>query len=203
MRFINQIAKYFKSKDYAPVWQAFASKVGGTYSVDGPNDVVQFSLNGYNIIFSTYMYYSTSGNRTLQKEYCRAMAEVIAPGRSVFKITRQGFFENIGKLLGLQDISVGDERIDKKYIIQTNDELKMQMLFTNKTFSAEFANPGLVRLELTNGTGLFNEKPAEGRSLLSYISEQPVRTPEQLDRLYSFWSVMINKLERSGIIQQG
>lgn len=49
-----------------------------------------------------------------------------------FKIYRKGLFSDLGKLLGMQDISVGYSEFDEDFIIKGNDEEKLTRLFSNE-----------------------------------------------------------------------
>jgi hypothetical protein len=48
-----------------------------------------------------------------------------------FLLQKQNFFKEIRKLFGMQDIIVGNEELDKKYIIQTNDVDKIKQLLSD------------------------------------------------------------------------
>lgn len=48
-----------------------------------------------------------------------------------FTIYRKGFFSAVRKLLGIQDIEVGDPDFDRDFIIKANNKSKAQALFAN------------------------------------------------------------------------
>jgi sensor c-di-GMP phosphodiesterase-like protein len=47
-----------------------------------------------------------------------------------FAIYRKGFFSDLGKLMGMQDIEVGDPEFDEAFIIKGNDESKVVRFFS-------------------------------------------------------------------------
>ena len=49
-------------------------------------------------------------------------APYVNPEGFRFTIYRKGFFSDLGKLLGMQDIEVGDPEFDEAFIIKGNDE---------------------------------------------------------------------------------
>ncbi|GAB2797188.1 hypothetical protein GCM10027275_48270 [Rhabdobacter roseus] len=50
-----------------------------------------------------------------------------------FKIYEQGLLSEVGKLFGMQDVKIGYEDFDAKFIIQTNDEERVKVLFADET----------------------------------------------------------------------
>lgn len=48
-----------------------------------------------------------------------------------FAVHQDGFIDDIGKFLGMQDVEVGYTELDKHLIIKTNDEAKVKAVFTD------------------------------------------------------------------------
>ena len=59
----------------------------------------------------------------------RLRAPYVNPEAFRFAIYRKGFFSELGKLLGMQDIEVGDSEFDDAFVIKGNDESKVRALF--------------------------------------------------------------------------
>ena len=57
-----------------------------------------------------------------------------------FTLYRKGLFSELGKLLGMQDIEVGDPEFDEAFIVQGTDEFKVRELFDDAR--APGASPG-------------------------------------------------------------
>ena len=53
-----------------------------------------------------------------------------------FTIYRKGIFSGLGKMLGMQDIEVGDPEFDEAFIIQGNNEPRVQHLFADRALRA-------------------------------------------------------------------
>ena len=53
-------------------------------------------------------------------------APYVNPEGFRFTIYRKGIFSELGKLLGMQDIEVGDPEFDEAFIIKGNDEFKVR-----------------------------------------------------------------------------
>lgn len=67
-----------------------------------------------------------------------------------FVITKQDLLSNIGKLLGMQDIEIGDEAFDKAFIIKTTSRERFIEVFNfeirSNLMSNESGNSGTLRL---------------------------------------------------------
>ena len=63
--------------------------------------------------------------------YTRMRAPYINPEGFRYTIYRKGLFSDLGKLLGMQDIEVGDPEFDEAFIIKANDEGRVRELFAD------------------------------------------------------------------------
>ncbi len=52
-------------------------------------------------------------------------------GRQKFSISREGFFNKIGKFFGGEDIQLNDEEFDKKFLIKGSEEIFVKRLLDN------------------------------------------------------------------------
>ena len=68
--------------------------------------------------------YTESTRRQSHVTYTRMRAPYVNPEGFRFTIYRKGFFSDLGKLLGMQDIEVGDPEFDEAFIIKGNDEFE-------------------------------------------------------------------------------
>ena len=69
--------------------------------------------------------------------YTRMRAPYVNPEGFRFTIYRKGVFSDLGKLLGMQDIEVGDPDFDEAFIIKGNDESKVRDLFADRPDSPD------------------------------------------------------------------
>jgi hypothetical protein len=63
--------------------------------------------------------------------YTRMRAPYVNPEGFQFKIYREGLFGSLGKLLGMQDVTVGYPEFDEAFIIKGNNEPQLRKLFAN------------------------------------------------------------------------
>ena len=94
--------------------------------------------------------------------YTRIRAPYINPENFRFTIYRKGIFSELGKLLGMQDIEVGDPEFDESFIIKGNDETTVVRLFANSKIREMIHAQPKIRLEVKDNDGWFGSKfPAD------------------------------------------
>ena len=83
-----------------------------------------------------------------------------------FEIGVEGIFEKLGKAFGGQDIQVGNEMIDKKLIIKSDDVDFMQTFFNDKPFCEVLLNncPNIKGTFMLNPTEIIYYEPLAGVS---------------------------------------
>ncbi|MBS1634929.1 MAG: hypothetical protein JST26_03335 [Bacteroidetes bacterium] len=200
MSIIKNIYKAISGKDYGPLWEKFAQERQGVYVPEG-GDKVQVFHNGFSVVIDAYTHYTTVGGVTREEEYTRVCTEFENPGGFWFSLAPQGIFETIGKMFGAQDIVVGDETFDKRFMIKGNDEALVQLLFADENFRKACMQQKVQRLELTEKEGLFGEKPAPEKAMLYFLIEKEVTQLEELHEIYDFYSNLIDRLIRLRVMR--
>jgi hypothetical protein len=201
MSIFQKIINFFKAKDYASVWQEFAMKYNGVYS-SIPADSVSFSYGEIPVTFDDCSNYTFSGPRSMQVNYLRGMASFVLTQPFQLLITEQGILENVSKIFGLQDIRIGDPVFDKMFMIQSNDETMALIILNNPELQGLLQEMKPVSLEITEGDGLFGEKPDRGKAMLYIILETSVTHHEQLQKFYRLFVNLIDTLIKHNGIRQ-
>jgi hypothetical protein len=88
---------------------------------------VQAHVGPWTVTLDTYAVSSGHSHIT----FTRIRAPYVNPEGFRFTIYRKGFFSDLGKLLGMQDIEVGEPEFDEAFIIKGNDEHRVQVLFSD------------------------------------------------------------------------
>ena len=112
------------------IWQQFASAIGGSLSNRGfwNGGRVDAAHGQWTVTLDTY---TVSTGKT-SVTYTRMRAPYVNPDGFQFNIYRQGIFSNLGKWLGMQDVTVGYPQFDEDFIIKGNDETKLRRLFADE-----------------------------------------------------------------------
>lgn len=157
MGLFRELYRTFFGKDYSVVWKQFAIERKGSYSAI-PDDKVQLSYKGFTLTIDAHTHYVSSGGNTYESYFLRGMVEFLPLGEYTLQLTQQGFFENVGKLFGMQDIRIGVSEVDRKFIIKSNDEVKTQLLFSDRKLTNIFETMKVLRIQVSDKTGLCDEK---------------------------------------------
>lgn len=146
--FIFFVYLFSKNKILYQHFNSFVERFGGT--VPAPIGFMT-SLPYYNTTYNRRplrisLHQSPGKQKTT---YSRFQMNVTDPGFE-FVVTRQDLLNNIGKLLGMQDLEIGDEAFDKAFIIKTNSRDRFIEIFNfemrENLISNETGNSGTLRL---------------------------------------------------------
>ena len=112
-----------------------------------------------------------------------------------FKIYRSGLFSKLGKLLGMQDIEMGDPMFDLSFIIKSNNKFKVRELLFEDTKIRQLiqAQPSI---ELGIKTSSYSS--SIGMDELYFSEKNYIITDvKRLKSLYELFAEILNKLHHS------
>jgi len=120
--------KIYKGKTEAEVWKQFEADFNREQDVYDYNAIIEQDGKRITLIIDIDLGGGFEGG------YANTSfgAEITGPKGFRFAVHRDGFIDDIGKFLGMQDVEVGYSELDKHLIIKTNDEEKVKKLFTHK-----------------------------------------------------------------------
>jgi hypothetical protein len=125
-------------------------------------------------------------------------APYVNPDGFRFTIYRKGFFSELAKLFGMQDIEIGDEAFDEAFILKGNDEYKVQKLFEDRKIrELALAQPQL-RLEVKDSEGWFGPRFPENVDELYFHVMGVIKDIERLKGLYELFAAVLDRLCRMG-----
>jgi hypothetical protein len=128
----------------------------------------------------------------------RLRAPYINPEGFRFTLYRKGFFSDLGKLLGMQDIEVGDPEFDEAFIIKGNDESKVRDLFANPKIRQMIQAQPKIRLRVKDSEGWFGPKFPENVDELYFQVVGVIKDVERLKALFDLFATMLDHLCRIG-----
>lgn len=198
MSLFRRIYNSLFGKDPGMIWKQFSKENSGIFRFSSRGYRLDFPYKDFTITLETYSYYT---NREETSEYIRGVVEFVSRDQFRLLLTRQGLVENISKIFGAQDIQIGDRRFDKDFMIKSNDEMKTRFMLSNDSIAGILLKNQTVRLEITNGEGLFGEKPKEGNYMLYYILEREIEEIGQLNELSFLFKTLLDELIKMGIVK--
>jgi hypothetical protein len=157
------------------VWRQVAEQMQGRFVGGGVfgTDVVQAKTGDWIITLDTY----TDDD---MNTYTRLRAPYVNPEGFFFTIYRSGFFTGLKKLLGMQDIEVGDPRFDDDYVIQGNSEHRVRKFCENGRIRELIDSQPRIQLRIRDDEGWFKTKFPEGVDELCFRSPGVIKDLVQL-----------------------
>lgn len=182
-------------------WQQFAREIGGEY-VDG---AVRSRLGAWTVTLDTYMrIIAYAEGPVTEVPVTRMEARFVTRDTFRFFVGRQGFFERVGKLFGMQDVTVGYPEFDDAFVVKGKDEAKVRAFFQDRSIRdlLQIAVPATTAQfsVLDNEIGPRREQTstpsAEGVAPDFTRSVPDEHLPEDVDLLHFTDSDLITDVER-------
>jgi hypothetical protein len=112
------------------IWRQLAAETGASF-VDGgfwKGDKVEASHGEWRITLEIVAYGKAQATRL--------RAPFVNPDGFRFTVYRKQIFSELGKILGMQDVNVGQPDFDRDFIIQGTDEAKLRRLLPTRVFGS-------------------------------------------------------------------
>ena len=178
------------------IWKKLCAEIGAHYVEGGfwKGDKVEATHGPWTITLDTYR---VSDGKT-SVEYTRMRAPFLDSGGFRFTVYRKGFFSEIGKLFGMQDIEIGDPAFDDAFILKSNDDLKLRELLGNSKIRELVNQQPQIYFAIKNDEGFFGSTFPEGVDELYFQVLGVVKDVERLKLLYELFSETLDQLCRIG-----
>jgi hypothetical protein len=174
------------------VWEALSEQVGAQFVQGGffSSDKVLAKVREWTVTLDTY----TVSNGKTSTTYTRLRAPYVNKDGFRFAIYRSGFFSDIGKLFGMQDVEVGYPQFDNDFIIKGNDKQKLIQLFSNEKVRQLIEYQPQIHLEVKDDEGWFGASFPEGVDELYFRYCGVIKDIELLKSLFELFSEVLNQL---------
>jgi len=155
---------------------------------------VQAHVGPWTITLDTHTVSTGESSET----YTQIRAPYVNPDGFRFTIYRKGFFSDLGKLLGMQDIEIGSPEFDEAFIIKGNDEFKVRDLFASPELRALIQAQPKIHLEVKDDEGWFRQQFPEGVDELHFQVSGVIKDIERLKGLFNLFAEILHQLCRIG-----
>lgn len=178
------------------IWRQLSSELGGRYVEGGlaKSDKVQATHGEWIVTLDTYV---VSTGKTVIV-FTRMRAPYVNPGGFRFTVYRKGIFSGLGKMLGMQDIEIGDESFDQDFIIKGTDEARVRELLSNTKIRELIARQPEIRFTVKGDEGWFGTSFPEGVDELYFQVVGVIKDVERLKLLYELFAETLEQLCRMG-----
>lgn len=178
------------------IWRQLSAEIDARYVEGGfwKGDKVHATHDEWTVTLDTYAV--STGKTTII--FTRMRAPYVNPGGFRFTVYRKGLFSGIGKMLGMQDIEIGDESFDQDFIIKGNDETRVRELLSNQKIRELIARQPEIRFTVKDDEGWFGAKFPEGVDELYFQVVGVIKDVERLKLLYELFAETLDQLCRMG-----
>jgi len=190
MSILRQI--FGPSKD--EIWRQLCDQIGGDFVEEEglwKETKVQVHHKQWTITLDTY----TESDPDLNSQtYTRMRAPYVNKDGFRFTIYRKGFFSDLGKMLGMQDVEIGEPEFDDAFIIKGNDEFKLRKMFGDRKIRRLIERQPKIFLTVRDDEGWFKARFPEGVDELYFRVGGVVKDLERLKSLYDLFAEVLNHL---------
>lgn len=174
------------------VWRQFSEQVGGDFIKSGffSNSVVRARHKQWTITLDTY----SQGDAETSTDYTRIRAPYVTKDGFWFTIYRKGFFTGVGKLLGMQDVEIGDPAFDEAFVIKGGDEQLLRKLFADPAIRQLIERQPKFHLTVKDNEGWLKKRLPDGVDELLFEVEGVITDLDLLRSLYDLFVELLNRL---------
>lgn len=173
------------------IWRQLSAEAGGRYEDRfWKGDKVEVSHGQWTLTLDTYAFSNVV--------YTRMRTPYVNADGFRFTVYRKGFFSNLGKWLGMQDVEVGHPEFDDRFIIKGNNDAKLRALFASARLRELIAAQPEIHFAVQDSDGWFGPMFPEGVDELSFRELGVIKDLERLKRLYDLFAETLDQLCRIG-----
>ena len=174
------------------LWKQLAADVGGEYEDGGHlgQDVLRYRAGEWEITVDTY----AAGDGDSLVTHTRMRAPFINKDGLYFKISREGLFAPIEKLLGMQDIQIGNEYFDENFLIKGNNDEKIKLLLKSPKLRNLIQSQPEINFEIREDEGWFGASFPDGVDELYFECHGVLNDKKKLKSLFDMFSTALERL---------
>ncbi len=188
---MNALRKLFgPSKE--EVWRQLCAATGAEYVQGGfwKGDKVQAAHGEWTITLDTF---AVSTGKTVM-HFTRLRAPYVNPDGFRFTVYRHGLFTELGKLLGMQDVTVGHPEFDRDFVIQGTDEAKLRALFDNPKLRELIAGQPSIHLSVKDNDGAWGTEFPADTDQLHFHAGGIIQDVARLRQLFDLFGETLDQL---------
>src|SRR4051812_37837187 len=176
------------SKDEA--WRRLGEQAGAEFVEGGfwKGSKVQAHVGPWTVTLDTYTVHTGHAHFT----YTRMRAPYVNPEDLRFTVYRKGLFGELDKLLGMQDIEVGDPEFDEVFIVKGTDEAKVRDLFADPEVRSLLTAQPQIRLEVKGSEGWFGPSFPDGVDELHFQVTGVIKEVDRLKALFDLFAAVLD-----------
>ena len=190
---LKKLLKNSKNK----VWKEISDELDGDFE-EGKffkESVLRFNFKDWIITLDTYTV--MAGNAPIT--YTRMRSPFSNKENFYFNFYRENIFSNVSKFFGLQDIIIGDNYFDKKFIIQSNDKEKIRKILNNIKLKELIQSQPKISFKIKDDEGWFGKYFPHGTDELYFECTGVIKDKIQIINLFKLFSLCLEILVEMGL----
>jgi hypothetical protein len=182
------------------IWRQLSAETQASFVEGGflKGDKVQATHGQWTVTLDKYVV--STGKATVV--FTRMRAPYVNPDGFRFRVYRHGMFSGLGKMLGMQDVEVGQPDFDRDFIIKGTDEGKLRQLFANPKIRELIAGQKDIDFSVKDDEGWFGPTFPDGVDELDFRVLGVIKDIERLKHLYELFAATLDELCRIGSAYQ-
>ena len=178
------------------IWRKLSDDLRARY-VDGGwsrSDRVEVTHGDWTLTLDTYTV--STGKTTVV--YTRMRAPYVNPEEFRFTIYRRGFFSDIGKTFGMQDVEVGDPAFDQDFIVKGTDDARLRSLVSSPRLRELIRQQPHIHLSVRDDDGWFGGRFPDRVDVLTFTVVGVIKDVDRLKALFDLFATTLDELCRIG-----
>ncbi|NMC72441.1 MAG: DUF3137 domain-containing protein [Myxococcales bacterium] len=182
------------AKHQDEVWRKLSEELGGVFKDEEGwrHDEVEIREGDWTVRLS----FTAHAGRRSEAIYTCFRAPYVNPEKFRFELYREELAHSIGKLLGMQDVQIGDPTVDKMFMIKATDEEKLKKLLADEELRKLLATERDLHVVVRDAGQGFAAGFPEGVDELVVEVPGKVDDGERLKRLYRLFALLLHGIGR-------
>ncbi len=178
------------SKD--EIWRQLCNEIGADFVEGGfwRGNKVQARVKQWTVTLDIY----TVSSGHSHQNFTRLRAPYVNADGFRFLVYRAGFFTDLGKMFGMQDVEIGSPEFDREFVIKGSDEARLRQFFSYERIRSLLQAQPEVRFEVVDDEGWFGADFPEGVDELRVQVQGIVKDLGRLKQLFELFSVALDQL---------
>jgi hypothetical protein len=175
------------------IWQHVAAGVGGQFDPTrwtGRGGKVTVEVGEWTLTLDTY----TVSNGKSSTTFTRMRAPYVNRDGFRFVIYRAGLFTPLGKMLGMQDIEIGQPPFDRDFVLKSSNPPQLRRILADPALRQMISAHPRIQLEVKDDEGWFGAKFPDGVDELCFTSLGVIKDIELLHNLFDLFAHALNRL---------
>lgn len=180
------------------IWSQLSQEIGAEYRKDFlAGNTVMLKHRRWEVKMDTY---TTNGGRLI---FTRIQAPYVNLDNFRFNIYRKDAFSWLGKLTGMQDITIGDPFFDEQFIVQGKPEDFVVGLLTKPKVRELIQRQPDIHFQIRDDEGLFGRTMPKDVDVLSFSAPGIIEDKQRLKQLFDLFAVVLDEMCLAGSAYDG